>query len=130
MHTPKRTLYEHTTLSIGIVSADPITGRALKLLLQMAGHVAELVSPAETPGEGLTRFDLILLVGPGLTSERREAFLEEMARSPQTERIPIVHLVRASEEAAELGGRHVLWPCRPAELLRAIEAARLSGRAR
>lgn len=113
------------------VWGDPVVGRALVLLLQGSGYEAKFLPLSSLDeSEALDGVRLLLLTPVAeLGTEPREALLSFRDR-PRTAEIPVLELVRHSEETREGRARdgswHVVpWPCSIEELERWIEAVLL-----
>ena len=126
--------------TIAIAGGDPIVGHALELMLLSAGYSARFLGSSSIEGEA-NPFDRahLVLIAPRSNDADRKALLNHLHSSSATDkslkdRLPVLELVAASngarveEEVEEEGlvGRCILWPCRPKDLKREIEAALLN----
>ncbi len=117
----------HNPITVAILGGDPVVGRTLELMLKRAGYDARFLNgsfvdePAELPEE----VRLVILT-PGLNPKGRERFLDNMASTPATARIPVLELVTASDRARADQPGYVPWPCRLNDLKQKIEAALLA----
>ena len=97
------------------------------LLLRGSGYDARFLPVSSLSELGTLEGVGLLLLAPAteLSSEHREALLSSLRNMGE---IPVLELVRASEEAPEERTREgpwhmVSWPCRIEELEQRIEAA-------
>lgn len=114
-------------ITVAILCGDPLIGRALELMLQDIGYGARFLngSPIDEPAKLLDGVQLVIL-GPRLSTNRREAFLSSMRSTLATAGLPVLELVIALDETRGGQTRRVQWPCRVEDLNREIEAALLS----
>jgi DNA-binding response OmpR family regulator len=114
-----------TTVTVAILSGDPLVGRALELLLEGAGYEVGLLEVSEALRvEDLLQGVDVLLLDRGLSDGRREDFLGALAGTLETATIPVLSLSPGPEGASAEEDHVVPWPCRMEDLLREIEAAR------
>jgi hypothetical protein len=111
---------------IAILGGDLLVSRSIEVALQGVGYDARYLNgsftdePAELPEEVK-----LVIFGPRMNTERREAFLSNMRTSAAMAGLPVLELatvldeVRAEQEGVSL----VAWPCSTEELVRRIEAA-------
>ncbi len=120
--------YDSAPIEVAIFGGDPLVGQALKLRLRDIGYRARFLdeSFADKPAELLGGAKLVLL-GPRLSTRRREVFLSGMKNSPATAGLPILELAVTSLDGARDGREEAVgivpWPCRIEELERKIEAS-------
>lgn len=116
--------------TILVLGGDAVVGQALELLLWNADwNVKFLTEPSLEESELLDGIGLLLLA-PGLSTERRKALLTLVGSTLAMVRIPILELVddpESSQGAQVESGHLVPWPCRPEDLKRHIDAALLAG---
>jgi hypothetical protein len=121
---------ERSEITIAIVGGNTVAGHALSLLLKGAGYETIILKTPPTGPEGnLPGAADLLLVSPGLLSERRETILAALRRSGRKLHIPVLAFSSAIEEGlfgAESSG--ATWPVEFGGLAHAIEAA-LGGKA-
>ena len=112
-----------TPTTVAILSGDPVVGRALDILLRSAGYEVRLLGEPEAFGvEDLLEGVDVLILGRGLSDDRREDFLRTMTSTLKTATIPVLSLSPAPKGTlAE--DRLVPWPCKIEDLEREIEAA-------
>ena len=109
-----------------VVGGDPVVGRSLEVLLQAAGYDAR--SHPKPAADGLDELLVdagVLLVGPALSAEARNALTDVVIRTAT--KIPILELLPASEgEAVGIQGADAVpWPCPLEALQQRIQAALL-----
>lgn len=120
--------YDSAPIEVAIFGGDPVVGQALKLRLRDIGYRARFLdeSFADEPAELLGGAKLVLL-GPRLSTRRREVFLRGMKNAPATVGMPILELVVTSLDRAQDGREEAVslirWPCPIEELERKIEAS-------
>ena len=109
---------------IAIFGGDPLVGGALELALRDAGYGARFLDPtlADEPAE-LLNGDRLVLLGPRLGAEAKQALLSAMRSMPGKAEVPVLELVAASDGPAQGPVIRVAWPCRMEDLLRKIEDA-------
>ncbi len=116
-----------TRTTVAILGGNPLVGRALELLLGSAGYEVRLL---EEPGAFEDRDLLagvdVLLLGRGVSDERREKFLGAMASTLETATIPVLALSPGPEGALAAEDRLVPWPGRVEDLAREIDAVLLA----
>jgi hypothetical protein len=110
---------------VAILGDDPIVNRGLQLLLNGVGYEALLSKgsnrrASEVELDGVV--DVVLL-GPALRDDRREAFLSSMKSSLATACIPVLTLFTVQKEAFTEDVGLVPWPCNIEDLARRIESA-------
>jgi DNA-binding response OmpR family regulator len=110
--------------TVAILGDDPIVNRGLQLLLEGVGYEPLL---SRDSNERASEVELdgvdIVLLGPALRDDRREAFLSNMKRSPATACIPVLTLFTVQKEAVTEDMGLVPWPCNIEDLVRRIESA-------
>jgi hypothetical protein len=96
---------------VAILSDDPIVSRGLQLLLNGVGYEALLSkgSNGRASEVELDGVDVVLL-GPALRDDRREAFLSSMKSSLATACIPVLTLFTIQKEAFTEDVGLVPWP--------------------
>jgi hypothetical protein len=112
------------------IYGEPITGRALTLLLRGSGYKARFLL-AQSLGEPEALKDVRLLVlapTPQLSAEQRDALVRSLKETSEAKNMPVLELVmpleaRRQEEVASELWHTVPWPCRSEELEWRIEAA-------
>jgi DNA-binding response OmpR family regulator len=109
---------------VAILGDDPIVNRCLQLLQKGVGY-EPLLSRDSNERESEVELDSvdIVLLGPALRDDRREAFLSNMKRSPATACIPVLTLSTVLKEAFTEDVGLVPWPCNIEDLERRIESA-------
>jgi hypothetical protein len=111
--------------SVAIIGGDAVVGQALELLLGSADFSARFLFEPSLDEPGWLDGIKLLLLAPGLDSERRKALLELIDSRPLGSRILVLELID-SARAAQVGeGHFVPWPCRAEELKRQVTAALL-----
>ena len=101
---------------VGIHTADPVTCRALRLLLSAAGYVASCLRARDGSIRDSNGLDLIVVVVPvggdggGFPSAGAD--------------VPVLHLVADGHKSPPGHTSSLPWPSPAGELVRAIEAAR------
>ena len=110
--------------TVAILGDDPIVNRGLQLLLNGVGYEALLSmgSNGRASEVELDGVDVVLL-GPALRDDRREAFLSSMKSSLATACIPVLTLFTVQKEAFTEDVGLVPWPCNIEDLVRRIESA-------
>ena len=118
-----------------IVYGDPVVSQTLAMLLQTTNcrvNMASLSSLMEDPASSsrLLAEVQVLLLTPGLESERRDAFLMSLHRYPSLAKIPVLELGVPSEEALAEADYSAPWPSRTEDLIRRINAVLDAGQRR
>jgi DNA-binding response OmpR family regulator len=109
---------------VAILSGNPMVGRALELLLERAGYEVRLLEESEAlRAKDLLAGVEVLILGRGLSSDRREIFLSALASTLETAAIPVLSLSPGSDVTSAGADRVVPWPCRMEDLAREIESA-------
>src|SRR5215211_5873495 len=110
--------------TVAILGDDPIVNRGLQLLLKGVGYEPLLSrgSNRRASEVELDGVDVVLL-GPALGDDRRDAFLSSMKSSPATACIPVLTLSTVLKEAFTEDVVLVPWPCNIEDLERRIESA-------
>jgi hypothetical protein len=116
---------DRATTSVAIIGGDAIVGQALELLLGSADFSARFLSEPSLDELGWLDGVKLLLLAPGLDSERREALLELIDGRPSGSKIPVLELVDSARAAQAGEGNFVSWPCRAEELKRRVTDALL-----
>ena len=116
-----------TRTTVAILGGNPLVGRALELLLESAGYKVRLLEEPEAfeDRDLLAGVD-VLLLGRGVSDERREEFLGAMASTLETATIPVLALSPGPEGALAAEDRLVPWPGRVEDLAREIDAVLLA----
>ncbi len=110
--------------TVGILSGDPLVGRALELLLDGAGYEVRLLAELDAiRAEDLRGIDVMIL-DRGLTNGQREVFLATLASTLETATIPVLSLSPGRDGTSAEEDRVVPWPSKIEDLVREIEAAR------
>ena len=116
---------------LAILGGDQLIGESLELLLSKAGYrsryLVEPLDEADGLNGVLMHVDLLILA-PSLEGAYRTALLADSTNPEAMRKIPVIELIKATEE--EDGGflRYpVLWPCRLEALIHQIEEALLAG---
>lgn len=114
--------------TVVVFGRDTIVGQTLELLLWSADFNVRFVAEFSPDEPDLLDGVQLLLLAPGLSTERHEALSALIDSRPSAAMIPILQLVHDDREARD-GMEHlaVPWPCRAEELKRRIEAALLAG---
>ena len=120
-----------TQITVAILSGNPLVGRVLELLLGSAGYKVRLLEEPEAfeDPDLLAGVD-VLLLGRGVSDERREEFLGAMASTLETATIPVLALSPGPEGGLAAEDRLVPWPGRVEDLAREIDAVLLATRGR
>jgi hypothetical protein len=112
------------------IYGEPITGRALTLLLRGSGYKVRflLAQPLGEPGALKDVWLLLLAPTPQLSAERRDALVASLKEASEAENMPVLELVTPleagrPEEVASESWHTVPWPCRSEDLEWRIEAA-------
>jgi hypothetical protein len=112
------------------IYGEPITGRALTLLLRGSGYkVRFLLAQSLGEPEALKDVRLLLLAPtPQLSAEHRDALVASLKGASEAMNMPVLELVTPleagrREEVASESWHTVPWPCRSEELEWRIEAA-------
>ena len=113
-------------ITIAVLGADTVVGRALCALLEGSGYQTTPLDayPTGIVDELLDGAELLLLA-PRLDEDVREAFLGAMGKSaPQTADMPVIALSTTLEEGLpeKEGVLRVPWPCETKVLVQCIEA--------
>jgi hypothetical protein len=116
---------DHFPTSVAIVGGDAIVGQALELLLGSADFSARFLSEPSLEEPGWLDGVKLLLLAPGLDSERRKALLRLIDERPSEPRIPVLELVDSARAEQAGDGHFVSWPCRAEELKRRVTDALL-----
>jgi hypothetical protein len=102
-----------------------MVGRALELLLERAGYEVRLLEESEAlRAKDLLAGVEVLILGRGLSNDRRENFLSTLASTLETATIPVLSLSPGPEGTSIEADREVPWPSRIEDLACEIEAAR------
>ena len=107
---------------VGILGDDPLTSRALGLLLEGAGFEVRVLDEdavLEHPSVSLAGVDLVLCT-PLLGEQRKDELLGAIKGSPETAAVPILWL---STKLNEQTDSVLPWPWSTETLVRAIERA-------
>ena len=113
-----------TRTTVAILSGNPLVGRVLELLLDIAGYEVRLLEEPEAFKAGALLEDVdVVLLSHDLSNNRREDFLRFMASRLETATIPILALSPGPKRALAGEDRLVSWPCRIEDLAREIEAS-------
>ena len=107
---------------VGILGDDPLTSRALGLLLEGAGYEVRVLDEdavLEHPSVSLAGVDLVLCT-PLLADQRKDELLGAIKGSPETAAVPVLCL---STKVNEQSDSVVPWPWSTEALVRAIERA-------
>jgi hypothetical protein len=120
-------LLPETRTTVAILGGNPLVGRALELLLESAGYGVRLLEEPEAfeDPDLLAGVD-VLLLGRGVSDERREEFLGAMASTLETATIPVLALSPGPAGALAAEDRLVPWPGRVEDLAREIDAVLLA----
>jgi hypothetical protein len=112
---------EHVPTSVvAITGGNAIVGRALELLLRSIDFRAKYLFDPSLDDPELFSGAKLLLLAPGLDSERREALLRLINSKPSVARIPVLELINHARAAQVGDGHFVPWPCRAEELKRQV----------
>ena len=116
-----------TRTTVAILGGNPLVGRALELLLESAGYRVRLLEEPEAfeDPDLLAGID-VLLLGRGVSDERREEFLGAMASTLETATIPVLALSPGPDGTLAAEDRLVPWPGRVEDLAREIDAVLLA----
>jgi hypothetical protein len=116
--------FSQSSTTVAILGDDPIVNRCLQLLLKGVGY-EPLLSRGSNERASEVELDGvdIVLLGPALGDDRREAFLRSMKSSPATACIPVLTLSTVLREAFTEDVGLVPWPCNIEDLERRIESA-------
>jgi DNA-binding response OmpR family regulator len=107
---------------VGILGDDPLTSRALGLLLEGAGYEVRVLDEdavLEHPSVSLAGVDLVLCT-PLLGEQRKDELLGTIKGSPETAAVPVLYL---STKVNERTDSVLPWPWSTEALVRAIERA-------
>jgi DNA-binding response OmpR family regulator len=107
---------------VGILCDDPLTSRALGLLLEGAGYEVRVLDEdtvLEHPSVLLAGVDLVLCT-PLLGEQRKDELLGAIKGSPETAAVPVLCL---STKMTEQTDSVLPWPWSTEALVRAIERA-------
>ena len=116
----------HEPITIAILGADTVVGRALCALLESNGYrTTPIASYPIGVVDDLLEGAHLLLLAPRLDRGVGEAFLASMGkRTPQRANIPVIALTTAVEESPQDEGvQSVPWPCETKILVERIEEA-------
>jgi hypothetical protein len=105
---------------VGILGDDPLTSRALGLLLEGAGYEVRVLDEdavLEHPSVSLAGVDLVLCT-PLLGEQRKDELLGASKGSPETAAVPVLYL---STKVNERTDSVLPWPWSTEALVRAIE---------
>jgi hypothetical protein len=113
--------------TVAIFSGEGIVGRALLLLLRDDGYNVRLID-ARLPREQLIpllREVHLVILGPRLCVELREAILGSIGSTRELAVLPVLELTTATTPGSEgdEGVIRVPWPCRIVELEQRIDTA-------
>ena len=111
-----------TSEVVGILGDDPLTSRALGLLLEGSGYEARVLQEdavLANPSATLAGVDLVLCM-PILDEQRKDDLLDAMKGGPETAAVPVLRL---STEMHERTDSVLPWPWSTEALVRAIEQA-------
>jgi hypothetical protein len=107
---------------VGILGDDPLTSRALGLLLEGAGYGVRVLDEdavLEHPSTALAGVDLVLCT-PLVGEQRKDELPGAIKGSPETVAVPVLYLSTKVDERTD----SVLpWPWSTEALVRAIERA-------
>lgn len=118
-----------TTVAV-VDGNNPVTGRALQVLLEGAGYkVRSLAQPVDGDLGELLEGVRLLLLPHTLGSEDRDALVNSIAEIPALEALPIIALTSYGDEPAHGDGLagYVPWPAGIEALVERIEAALKKG---
>ncbi len=101
---------------VGIHTADPVTCRALRLLLSAAGYVASCLRERDGSIMDTSGLDLAIVVVP--------VGGEGWSFSSAGAGVPVLHLVVDGHKSPPSHTSALPWPSPTSELVRAIEASR------
>ena len=107
---------------VGILGDDPLTSRALGLLLEGAGYEVRVLDEdavLEHPSVSLAGVDLVLCT-PLLGEQRKDELPGAIKGSPETAAVPLLYL---STKVNERTDSVLPWPWSTEALVRAIERA-------
>ena len=107
---------------VGILGDDPLTSRALGLLLEGAGYEVRVLDEdavLEHQGVSLGGVDLVLCT-PLLGEQRKDDLLGAIKGGPETAAVPVLYL---STNVNERTDSVLPWPWSTEALVRAIERA-------
>jgi DNA-binding response OmpR family regulator len=107
---------------VGILGDDPLTSRALGLLLEGAGYGVRVLDEdavLEHPSVSLAGVDLVLCT-PLLGEQHKDELLGTIKGSPETAAVPVLCL---STKMTEQTDSVLPWPWSTEALVRAIERA-------
>ncbi len=114
---------------VAVFAGDSVLSQALEVWLGTAGYDVRLLEASLTRDlTGMLGRVHLVLLGPRLRAELREALLGSMGSTPEMAALPVLELTMAGDEARDERVARVLWPCRMEDLKREIEAALLSGK--
>jgi hypothetical protein len=113
-----------SSTKVAILGDDPIINRGLQLLLKGVGYEPLLSNGSnERASEVVLDGVDVVLLGPALGDDRREAFLSSMKGSPATACIPVLILSTGPKEAFTEDVGLVPWPCNIEDMELRIESA-------
>ena len=107
---------------VGILGDDPLTSRALGLLLEGAGYEVRVLDDdavLEHPSVSLAGVDLVLFT-PLLGEQRKDKLLGAIKGSPESGAVPVLYL---STQVDERTDSVLPWPWSTEALVQAIERA-------
>jgi hypothetical protein len=112
---------------VAVFAGDSVLSQALEVWLGTAGYDVRLLEASLTRDlSGMLDEVHLVLLGPRLRAELREALLGSMGSVPEMAALPVLELTTAGNEARDERVARVPWPCRAEDLEREIEAALLS----
>ncbi len=110
--------------TVAILSGNPLVGRILELLLDIAGYEVRLLEELDASKVAALLEDVdVVLLSHDLGNSRREDFLRAMTSRLHTATMPILALSPGPKRALAGVDRLVSWPCRIEDLAREIEAS-------
>ena len=118
--------------TLAIVDGDPVTARALRVLLEGAGYkVRYLAQPFDGHLGNLLEDVNLLLLPHTLGPKARDAWVGSIAEIPELVALPIVALTPYGDEPTHGGAHglagHVPWPSSIGVLVQRIEAVLSDG---
>jgi DNA-binding response OmpR family regulator len=118
--------------TLAIVDGDPVTGRALRVLLEGAGYkVHYMAQPIDGHLRELLEDAELLLLPHTLGPKARDAWVDSIAEIPELASLPIVALTSYGDEPTHGGAHglagHVPWPSSIGVLMEHIEAVLSDG---
>ena len=117
--------HHHRPTTVAILGAGTVVENTLALLLRGVGYDARILEVPSSGREEVLAGEVdLLLVTPGLSTERREEGLALLRRSAPERRVPVLRLSSALEEGMFPDEVAVLpWPSGIEEVARVIEGA-------